>query len=266
MRRKIWLASAATLVVAVAATSVAFAATSQVNTYTVTGKISGGKSASKKKPKPVAVNFDYTVGEEHNLRPSVVTKYSILFGGLSVNNTAFKGCNPSLLVKGGPGPSACPKASIMGSGAVHNSTGNSADPSDKDNPAFLCNLKLTTINSTKKNHFLLYLLGVPSDPDINQRCALPIGQAIDATFKKEKTGTSLNFSVPTILLHPLPTIDNSVVQVKSSIKKASVTKKGKKVGFFQSTSCPKGKQKISVTFTQEAGNVKKTASSTVSCK
>jgi len=267
MRRKIWVALAATVVAAVAVASVAIAAETQVNTYSVTGKMTGGNGATKKKPKPVAVNFDYQVGEEHGLRPSVVTKYSILFGGLQVNNTAFKGCNPKLLTDSGPGPSACPKASIMGSGKVRNSTGKSSDPTDQNNPAFLCNLKLTAVNSTQKNHFLLYLLGVKGDPDINQRCALPINQAIDAKFVKHGSkGTSLDFNVPDILLHPAGpgVVDNAVTQVQSSIKKLTTKKHGKTVGFFESTSC-KTKQTIKVTFTQEAGNKKGTASTTYKC-
>jgi len=266
--RKYWIAGLVGLVAAAVAATTVFAADTQVNTYKVTGSTKGGKGATKSKPKPVSLSFDYQVGEEHGLRPSVVTKYSIFFGGGIANNSAFTGCKPALVSDSGPGPSACPKKSIVGSGAVHNSTGASDNPADKDNPAYLCNLKLTTINSTVKNHFLLYLQGIPGAADVSERCVLPVHQAIDAKFVKHAKGVSLDFAVPSILVHPLGPgkIDNAVIQVGSKIKKATAKKGGKKVGFFESTSCPKGKQTISVTFTQEAGGVKKTASQSVSCK
>lgn len=244
-------------------TSIASAAPAQVNKYGVTGTITGGKKATKKAPKPIQLKFAYTVDEESGFRPSVVTKYSINFGGLQVNTSAFPGCAASVVSPTGAGPDACPKKSLVGTGTVHNATGSSDDPTER-NPGLLCNLRLTTVNSTKKNHMWLYLFGKKDNPDIEARCALPVNQAIDATFKKTKTGTSLTFGVPDLLLHPINGLDNSVILVGSTIDKATAKKGKKKVGFFEATACPK-KSPISVDFTQEAGGLIQTVKNTVKC-
>jgi len=264
MPKKLLLAASAALLVALTTATVAQAAPAQVNKYGVTGTITGGKKATKKAPKPIQLKFAYTVDEESGFRPSVVTKYSINFGGLQVNTAAFPGCAANIVSPTGVGPTGCPKKSLMGEGTVHNATGATDDPTER-NAGLLCNLRLTTINSTKKNHFWLYLFGKKDNPDIEARCALPVNQAIDATFKKTKTGTSLTFGVPDLLLHPINGLDNSVILVGSTIKKATTKSKGKTVGFFESTGC-NAKTAISVDFTQEAGNVKKTATDKATCK
>jgi len=266
--RKMWTAATALAVGALVMVGVAMAAPTQVNTYTVKGGVKGAKGATKKKPKPVSLNFDYTVGEEHGLRPSVVTKYSIFFEGGQVNNTAFKGCDAKKLNAPGGGLKVCPKASIVGGGRLRNATGKTSDPTEI-NPALACNLHITLVNSTKKNHFLIWLNGQPGDPDVSQKCAIAIHQAIDGKFVKRtvggKKGTALEFRVADNLLHPLAGLDNSVVQVQSNIKKLTAKKHGKKVGFFEGFMC-KSKQTISVTFTQEAGNVSRTQGTTYKCK
>lgn len=258
MRRKIWLATAAVVAVAVTSTAVAVAAT-QVNTYKVEGSIKGGKGATAKSPKPVSVEFNYYVGEESGLRPSLVKTYSIFFGGLRTNGGSFPGCDVDKLTDAGD-PSICPKGSIMGSGRIINQVG---QPSNLNDKSLYCYLTLTTINSTKKNHFLLFLKGVQSAPDPTKTCVTQVAEPIDAKFVKKSGGSALEFDVPANLLHPA-SLDNAVVQVQSKLKNSSVKSKGKKVSFFESTSCKKT-QKISVTFTQESDGSKSTASTPTTC-
>jgi len=265
--RKLMVLGAAMVVASLVAVSVTNAAETQVNKYTVDGSIKGGKGATAKKPKPIQLKFSYTVDEEHGFRPSVITKYSIFFGNGQVNTTAFPGCAASIVSPTGAGPDACPKKSIMGSGFVHNATGATDDPTER-NPGLLCNLKLTLVNSTKKDHFWLYLFGKKDNPDIEARCALPVNQAIDAKFTKTKKsgvkGTALAFSVPDLLVHPINGLDNSVILVGSTINKATAKQGKKTVGFFEATACPK-KSPISVDFTQEAGGLIQTVKNTVKC-
>jgi len=263
MRNKILLAVAAVLVVAVASTATASAA-SQVNVYGVTGSIKGGKKATKKAPKPISLVFNYTVGEQSGLRPSVVTNYAITFGSIQVpNNTLFKGCDVKKLNAPTGGLKVCPAKSIVGHGLLKNATGKRSDPSEV-NPALACNLHITLVNSTKRNHLLIWLNGQPGDSDVTQKCAIAIHQAIDGTLKGNSKGTTLSFRVADNLLHPLAGLDNSVIQVGSSIVKQQVKKGGKTIGFFQSTGC-KTTQPISVQFTQEAGGLKQTKSTNVKC-
>jgi hypothetical protein len=70
--------------------------------------------------------------------------------------------------------------------------------------------------------------------------------------------------VPANLLHPIGGLDNSVVQVQSSIKKLTVRKGGKLRGYYESVGC-KGKQRpIAVDFLSEAGE-SKTATANLAC-
>jgi hypothetical protein len=262
--RKLWIATAATLATSLAVAAVAVAAT-QVNTYTVTGAIKGGKGATKKSPKATAVDFDFTVGEENGLRPSPVTKYAINFGGLTVpNNTAFAGCDVKKLnAPGSKGLSECPAKSIMGKGQLVNEVGVHEDTSDKH---LYCYLTLTAVNGTKKNQFLLWLEGGPkASSDDKKNCVTPISQAIDAKFVKKSSGVSLQFGVPDNLLHPGGALDNGLTNATTSIKKATTKVKGKKIGYFESIKCT-GTTTISVDFTQESDGSKKTASKVVPCK
>jgi len=261
MRRSRLLVPALSLVaVAAIAVPVALAADAQVNTYVVTGKVTGGKGATKKKPKPISLNFNYQVGEEHGLRPSPVTKYSIYFEGGRANTAAFPGCSVDKLTAAGD-PSACPKKSLMGKGKIINEVGQPSNTADK---SLYCYLDLTLINSTKKDHFLLFLKGVQTAPDPKKTCVTQVAEPIDAKFVKKSGGTALEFTVPQNLLHPAG-LDNAVTQVESKINRVSTKKKGKTIGFFEAYKCVKNKTKISVTFTQESDGSKKVANTAAKC-
>ncbi len=259
-RTRILIPALAVLATAALTVPVALAAGGQVNTYTVTGSVKGGKGATKKKPKPVSLQFDYTVGEQSGLRPAPVNKYSIFFQGGQVNTSAFPGCDVAKLTDAGD-TSVCPKKSIMGSGKIIAEVGQPTNTADK---SLYCYLGLTLVNSTKKNHFLLFLKGVQSDPDPKKTCVTQIAEPIDAKFVKKSGGTALEFKVQPNLLHPAG-LDNAVTQVTSKIKKVTTTKRGKKVGFFESFQCKKNKTSINVTFTQETDGSNTTSKSTGTC-
>ncbi len=264
MSRKIWLTTATVVIVGLMATT-AYAALTQVNTYTVTGAIKGGKGATKKAQKPVSVIFNYTVGEESGNRPSPVTKYSILFGGLVVNTGVAPGCDVAKLnaSTNTAGLGVCPKGSLVGFGSIDNHVGSSEDITKQD---ITCYLDLTTVNGSQKGHMLLWLQSRDTATDPTKKCVISVHQAIDAKFVKKSSGTALEFSVPPNLLHPggVGVLDNAVVNVGSTIKKISKKIGGKKVGYFSAYSCAKT-QKVSVAFTQESDNSTKVASTTVPC-
>jgi len=257
--RKFLVPALAALAITAVAVPVALAAGEQVNVYKVSGSMTGAKGATAKSPKPVSLAFDYTTSEKNGLRPSPVSKYSILFGGLKVNNTLFAGCNVDELTAAGD-TSVCPKSSIMGSGRIVNEVG---QPSNLNDKSLYCYLVLTLVNSTKKDHFLLFLKGVQTAPDPKKTCVTQVAEPIDAKFVKKSGGSALEFTVPQNLLHPA-SLDNAVTNVQSKLKNQSKKVKGKKVSFFESTSCKKT-QKISVTFTQESDGSKQTASTPTKC-
>jgi len=251
--RKIVAATTAVLVVAAAA--VAYA--QQVNTYTVTGATSPAKAGSKKKPVPVGIKFNYTVGEKSGNRPSPVSKYSIRFNGLRVNTQAFPHCSASKLEAGGVG--ACPAKSIVGTGFIKNATGAKDNPADR---SIECNGKVTVINGAGPNRGLLYVEGSPQSTDPRTRCAIELAAPIETKYVKRGKAVALEFSVPSSLLHPLPTLDNAVTSVQSSIKR--VRGKGGR-GYYEAIGgCKKGRRALSVVFTAENG-VATTAASTAKC-
>jgi hypothetical protein len=249
--RKVRIAAIAVCACLIAA-AVALAA--QTNTYNVTGKILPTKAGTKLKPTPVSIAFDYTVGEAAGQRPSPVKQYDINFDGLKVNGARFPKCTAASINAAG-GDAACPAKAVMGTGNVENISGPTNDPTNK---SILCHLDLKVYNGGV-GKAALYLKGGPNDPrGAAKSCPIAVSQAIDANYVKSSKGTALRFTVTGALLHPAPGLDNAVVQVASTIRKATTKYKGKTVGYYESTGgCVSHKRKITVTFTSEAGQTAK---------
>jgi hypothetical protein len=240
-------------------TAIAFAV--QENTYTVTGGVVPSKVGTKKKPTPVLLNFDYTVAEKSGKRPALIDQYDIFFENGQVNTSFFPVCSQAKIDQDQTDAN-CPKGSLMGTGNVENKAGSTAD---ENSQPLSCHLDLKIYNAGKQ-HAALYLKGGPNDPrGADKSCPLDVNKAIDATFVKRATGTSLVFNVDQTLLHPTTGFDNAVVQVKSTIRKATKKVKGKTRGFFESAGkCRNHKSAIKVTFHQVNGT-SQTVSSTAKC-
>ena len=240
--RKLLIAVTAMFVLGIAA--VAYAQVT--NTYTVSGSTNPTRAGSSSKAVPVSVKFGYTVGEASGKRPSPVRKYSIRFAGLRVNTNAFTKCAANRK------PSQCPSKSIVGTGFITNATGARNNPDDK---SITCNAGLSVINNGS-NKATIFVEGSPNQTDPRRRCAIELSSPIPARFIRASGGaaTSLEFTVPQSLLHPLPTLDNAVTSVTSTIKRLTTRRNGKTVGFFESTGgCVNGKRNLTVTFTPETG-------------
>ena len=97
---------------------VAVAHAAQVNTYTVTGKTSPSSPGSAKKPLPISLDFDYTVGEQSGQRPSPVERYTIGFYGVRSNGGLFPKCTAAS-INAAQSNSGCPKGSVVGTGFIH---------------------------------------------------------------------------------------------------------------------------------------------------
>jgi hypothetical protein len=229
-----------------AVTAIAFA--TQVNTYTVTGGVSPTKVGTKTHPIPVSLNFNYTVGEQSGQRPALIDRYDIFFENGQVNTNFFPKCTAAK-IDAAQSDAGCPSGSLMGKGNVENATGATNNEGDR---SLSCHLDLKIYNAGNA-HAALYLHG-EQNPDPAKNCPLALDKAINAKFVKRTTGTSLVFTVDQTLLHPAPGFDNAVVQVKSNIRRAVKTVKGKKRGFFESAGkCRHGKSAIKVKFHQVNG-------------
>ncbi len=246
MRKLIALGAVAVAALVVAA--VAYGA--QVNTYTVNGSVSPTKPGTAKKPVPIELKFDYTVGEQTGQRPSPVKTYSIAFYGGRTNGALFPKCTAAQL-NAAQSDSGCPKGSAVGTGVIINAAGATADAADK---SIACNLNLTLYNSGQ-DKAALWLKGGPSTIVQGSPCVIAISQAIDAKYVSAfgGKGVALQFDVPANLLHPIGGLDNAVTQVTSTVKKLTARKNGVTHGYYESTGCQGSKRPITVTFVSEAG-------------
>jgi len=269
MMRKITMLALATVavfgVVAVAQAS---------NTYTVTvATVAPKKAGTTKKPKPVTINFGYQVGETNNNRPSVTTDYEIAFGKqIKSNRKYFKGSKVCTVAQAGYSSGAapaCPATAKAGQGTINNLAGNATDPTSK----IPCNLGLTlyvgdgkTVPAAAndgiavKNDLVLAIKRV----NLND-CALNVDAALPAGFITTANGTALKFHVKkSPFQQPLPGVDNSVVNVTSSVGKTTKVptkvKVGKRTvtkqvtrGLFESIGCKSKVHAVNVTFTPSGG-------------
>lgn len=241
--------------------AVAFATGVQENTYTVSGAVTPTKSGTKKRPKPVALSFGYTVAEKSGRRPALIKKYNIKFAGLQVNTNYFPGCSAAK-IDAAQSDSVCPRGALMGTGRVENKTGSTSNDTDT---SLACHLDLKLYNS-RNNKAAIYLSGAPNSANPAESCPLAIDKAIDASFVRTATGTSLQFTVDETLLHPAPGFDNAVVLVKSTVRKATVRRRGKIRGWFESWGrCINNRRGLTVTFTPENGQPSATSQKLVPC-
>lgn len=236
--------------------AVAFAQ-SQSNTYAVGGLVTGGKG-SKAKPVPAGVAFNYQVGEASGGRPSPVKRYKIdLYGVRAVNGSKFPSCSAASM-NAAKSDRGCAKGSLVGTGAIQNAAGATTNIQDKSIP---CNVTVKVYNSgTKKG--ALFISGSPAGTGAS-KCAVPIAQAIPVKYVTGSGGgTALQFDVPAGLLHPIPGVDNAVVNVKSTIRKLTVKKSGKTYGYYESVGCKGSTRPIKVTFTAENGQTRSASKNT----
>lgn len=243
------IASFAVVMLVLSLAAVAYAQT-QTNTYTVSGSTSPTRAGTSKKPVNITVKFGYKVGEQSGNRPSPVKKYSIKFAGLRVNTAGFPKCSASTLES--KGPKGCPSGSKVGTGFIKNATGAKDNPQDR---SIECNAALSVYNSGN-NKGVIYVAGSPNSTDPRTRCAIELAAPIPARYVRSNSGrdTALEFNVPQTLLHPLPTLDNAVTDVDSTISGKTRKYKGKSISYYQSIGgCIRGKRNITVTFTPETG-------------
>jgi hypothetical protein len=218
--------------------SAAFAA--QVNTYSVQASTSPTKSGTKKKPVAISLSFKYQVGEQTGQRPSPVKQYKIGFTGVKVTQTGLPTCTADQL-NTAQTDTSCPGKSLVGSGTVQNQVGTTADPTSKN----ACSLNLKLYNA-QKGHVALWLTGTCVGTAVHN--------AIDGQYVQTSKSSTLQFTVPPPLLHPIPGLDNAVTNVSSTINRTSVGVGSKKTGYYATNGgCVKHKRAVQVTFVSEAG-------------
>jgi hypothetical protein len=259
MRRVVMLAVAVVSVFAL--TAVAFAQTTQENTYKVQGSVTPkGKPGTKSKPVPVSVKFTYQVGEKNNLQPSAIDRYKISFYGVrAVNGDKFPKCTADQISNAGNSDAGCPKGSLVGTGTIDNFVYADSDPSGTQG-GFTCAKKLNIYNSGKGKGALF----VYGDPNlcggVGALPAFPISYV-----QGDGGGTALQFTVPKTVLHPIAGLSVAVKNVSSTIKKLTVKKSGKTYAYYESVKCSGKARPVKVTFHTEAGQTSDASDPTSKC-
>jgi hypothetical protein len=271
-------ALALTAVLAVAGVAIA------ANTYKVHLADATAGKGSMARPIPTKLDFGYQVGDTENLRPFVIKQYRIAAEGTRSYPKSRPRCtfeqatDPTVTDPANLAP-ACIRANV-GSGTIKNYIGASNDRSQKAN----CDVVLTLINIStgdprqgaefaetrrqiKKRGGMA--IRIDTDPPA---CLAPVHEALAAPFYDTKIQgvptTELRFTVPDTLAHPGGTLDNSVIEVTSFIKKLTGkvrVRRGipqaaakRRVGYYSLVG-RKGKTRtVRVTFVDESG-AKRTA-------
>lgn len=247
------------------------------NTYTSTSKITPSSPGTAKAPKAVSASLTFNVGETSGLRPSPLKTYAIGLGpGIVPNTSVAKGCTAAQ-AQAQVLPASCLKKATSGGAMVGNGSVSAlAGPTSTTSTKLPCFLKVTLVNSTKKNHMWIRVDGVTTGAP-GKTCVTAQHSSIDSTFvrtgsaPKKGGGTlpiyAIKFTVPPALLHPIPGFDVAVVGNVSNIAKISKRIGRTTHGYLEATGCPKtpaGKRTSVTTFTSEAGQTV-SSSSTSKC-
>jgi hypothetical protein len=271
MRKFLIAAVAAAVVLAVGGTAYA------VNVYTVGGKTRPVVKGSAKKPKPVSLDFEYTVADQVAANRGIpVLQYRIGAEGLVTYPEVFPACDGGTEGLNAPTLAAvnakC-RRSKVGGGTIKVLVGaRSAQTSSRN-----CVLNLTLWNVKPGNYGVLGRIGKkngglairldadpPSPPSLDEqfkgKCLTAQHKAILAPYYKVKIGgvtsDELRFTVPSDLLHPVPGLDATVRDVFSRVNKRTARKrirgKRRKVGFYSAVGCKGPRRSIQVTFVAES--------------
>jgi len=231
------------------------------NEYTVEASTTPRASGSSSNPRPVGINFNYTIDEVGaDERPSPVKTYNIAFTGLRVNSNSFRGCTAAQINSGG-GDRDCPNGSLIGTGLIIANIGPESDPSNLGSQCFI---PIRVYNS-RRNRAAIYLntsLGRPAGTPSNLQPCPDQNAAIPANFVRFSRGVALRFNVPEVpFRQQLGSVEITVRRVQSRIRR--LVRNGR--GFFEAVGrCRSGIRDVTVTFLDEE-NVTSRASARARC-
>jgi hypothetical protein len=228
---------------ALAVLGMSVVATAQTTQYDIGGTVSV-KGGTKKKPKPGGLTFSFTVSDPSGNQAPPVQTYSIMYEGGRLNTDLLPGCSAAKInAVATPDTSVCPSGSKMGSGSLDALIGSAGQPTST---ASACKASLELF-AGGKGHATLFVSSELST------CPVALRQAIDMKYVVRGEFAGLEFTVPEMLRHQVMldiTVTRADAKLNTIVKK---NKKGKKVGYIESTGCKDGKRDMTVTFTDETG-------------
>jgi hypothetical protein len=233
------VAAAATM--AVAATTVAVAQTSTTE-FKVGGSVTvtGG---TKAKPKPGGLSFKFDVTDPSGNQTPPVQTYAIMYEGGRLNTGLLPACKADTLnAMSTPDVSSCPSGSKIGAGKLTALIGSAGQPTSTASP---CSASLS-LYAAGKGHATLFVSSKLGE------CPVALAQAIDMQYVTKGAYAGLRFTVPELLRHQVG-LDITVTHAEAVLRTIIVRKKGRKVGYIESTGCTDATRDLVVTFTDETG-------------
>lgn len=242
------------LVLVLALSAIAYAASS----YTVGGAVSPKNSGSKSKPTNSAIDLEYKVTETEgaNVRPAGLDAQKIFFEGIKINTVGPK-CSASKMNSGAnPSDASCPAAARLATGYARNLAG---PVGSRTGPNVPCYLALRLYNAGGGD-LALFVAGKPNSSNESKSCPLDVSRAIKVDTKNTSKGATISLKIPETLQEPRKGVRNALVELKLDGRKRSGRKNGKTVGVFESFACSGSDRNIVYTFDNESGpNVQETA-------
>jgi hypothetical protein len=272
--RKLWMAVAGAIVIAIAMAGVAVA----VNTYDVDVAASKpGAKGSAAGPVPAQFRFGFEVGDTEGLRPQVIRQYRIAAEGLQSFPDARPTCtfaqaNDTSVTDPDDLSRACRRAKV-GQGAIDNDFGSPTDRTQKGD----CDVQVTlfnistgdprfrqTVSQIRRRGGMAIRIDTYLNPDGSEdtsRCPIAVHEALAAPFYDVRiqgvSTAELRFAVPDTLAHPAG-LDNSLTDVVATVQRKTgrVRVRGtrRQVGFYSLVGRKGAKRTVRVTFVDESGD------------
>ena len=227
---------------ALAVVAMATVAVAQTTQYTIGGTVTvhGG---SKAKPKPGGLSFKFDVSDPSGNQTPPVQTYSIMYEGGRLNTGLLPACKADTInALPTPDTAGCPSGSKMGTGKLNALIGSAGQPVSTASP---CQAQLALF-SGGKGHATLFVSSELAT------CPVALRQAIDMQYVTKGEYAGLKFTVPELLRHQVG-LDITVTHAEATLSKIVKVKKGKKVGYIESTGCKDADRDMVVTFTDETG-------------
>jgi hypothetical protein len=215
---------------------------SSTTVFAVGGTVTvhGGTRA---RPKPGGLSFRFDVSDPSGNQTPPVLTYQIMYEGGRLNTTLIPGCDAAKInAPNIPTTDVCPPGSQIGTGRLKALIGAAGQPVSTASP---CLASLTLFNGGK-GHATLFVSSRLGE------CPVALSQAIDMQYVTGGGMAGLKFTVPDELRHQAG-LDITVIHADATLSTIVVRKKGRKVGYIESTGCKDATRDLVVTFTDETG-------------
>ncbi|MGK2938150.1 MAG: hypothetical protein ACSLFR_10165 [Solirubrobacteraceae bacterium] len=218
----------------------------------IDGRSTNVTAGSKRSPRTHALRISTGTRETTaGVLPPTTSRAQIYFPrGARFNGRFFRDCASSR-ISAARSTDDCPSGSVVGDGEAAGDAPGGITQND---------LKITAVNGTDGAYVNLFVEG---------RSPLRIQSNIKAALRSLKSSTysyRLDLPIPQNLQEPAPGVRVAVTNFEVSINKRTVRRRGDRIGYIESTSCPRSRTWRFKGVFQYADGQRKTVTDTVRCR